>query len=68
MSAWLRASRSTPAGTEASGWKCAVSCFGSGIASRPVEQGADTVVWLATLDARGPTGGFFHDRHPIDWW
>jgi NAD(P)-dependent dehydrogenase (short-subunit alcohol dehydrogenase family) len=36
-------------------------------APRSVEQGADTVVWLATLDTRGPTGGFFHDRHPIEW-
>jgi len=36
-------------------------------APRSVEQGADTVVWLATVDARGPTGGFFHDRHAIDW-
>ena len=31
-------------------------------APRSVEQGADTIVWLATLDAGGPTGGFFSDR------
>lgn len=31
------------------------------------EQGADTIVWLATLDATGPHGGFFRDRQPIDW-
>jgi NAD(P)-dependent dehydrogenase (short-subunit alcohol dehydrogenase family) len=36
-------------------------------APRSVEQGADTVVWLATLDARGPTAGFFHDRRAIEW-
>jgi NAD(P)-dependent dehydrogenase (short-subunit alcohol dehydrogenase family) len=36
-------------------------------APRSVEQGADTIVWLATLDSRGPTGGFFRDRHPIEW-
>jgi NAD(P)-dependent dehydrogenase (short-subunit alcohol dehydrogenase family) len=36
-------------------------------APRSVEQGAETVVWLATLDTRGPTGGFFHDRQPIEW-
>jgi NAD(P)-dependent dehydrogenase (short-subunit alcohol dehydrogenase family) len=36
-------------------------------APRSVEQGADTIVWLATLDARGPTGGFFRDRRPIEW-
>ena len=28
---------------------------------------ADTLVWLATLPARGPTGGFFSERKPIDW-
>jgi len=31
------------------------------------EQGADTPVWLATLPAGGPTGGFFRDRQPIPW-
>jgi NAD(P)-dependent dehydrogenase (short-subunit alcohol dehydrogenase family) len=36
-------------------------------APRSVEQGADTIVWLATLDAKGPTGGFFSDRRPIPW-
>ena len=36
-------------------------------APRSVEQGADTIVWLATLDARGATGGFFSDRKPIAW-
>src|SRR3954471_5943015 len=36
-------------------------------APRSVEQGADTIVWLATLDANGPTGGFFSARKPIPW-
>src|SRR5262249_16814792 len=36
-------------------------------APRSVEQGADTIVWLATLPADGPTGGFFSDRKKIDW-
>jgi NAD(P)-dependent dehydrogenase (short-subunit alcohol dehydrogenase family) len=36
-------------------------------APRSVEQGADTIVWLATLDDRGPSGGFFRDRRPIEW-
>jgi NAD(P)-dependent dehydrogenase (short-subunit alcohol dehydrogenase family) len=36
-------------------------------APRSVEQGADTIVWLATLGAKGPTGGFFSDRKPIAW-
>ena len=32
-----------------------------------VEQGADTPVWLATLPADGPTGGFFNSRKPVPW-
>jgi len=36
-------------------------------APRSVEQGADTIVWLATLSPKGPTGGFFSDRKPIGW-
>jgi NAD(P)-dependent dehydrogenase (short-subunit alcohol dehydrogenase family) len=36
-------------------------------ATRSVQEGADTIVWLATLPATGPTGGFFHDRKRIDW-
>ena len=39
---------------------------GSG-ATRSPEQGADTAIWLATLDQNGPTGGFFRDRAPIAW-
>lgn len=31
------------------------------------EEGADTAVWLATLDADGPNGGFFRDRHKAEW-
>jgi NAD(P)-dependent dehydrogenase (short-subunit alcohol dehydrogenase family) len=34
---------------------------------RPVEQGADTPVWLATLPDDGPTGGFFYERKPLAW-
>jgi NAD(P)-dependent dehydrogenase (short-subunit alcohol dehydrogenase family) len=36
-------------------------------AERPVELGADTPVWLATLPDDGPTGGFFYDRQPLAW-
>lgn len=36
-------------------------------ATRSVEEGADTAVWLATLADDGPTGGFFRDRKPITW-
>lgn len=39
---------------------------GSG-ARRSVEEGADTIVWLATLDRDGPSGGFFRDRKRIEW-
>jgi NAD(P)-dependent dehydrogenase (short-subunit alcohol dehydrogenase family) len=36
-------------------------------ATRGVEKGAETIVWLATLPPSGPTGGFFHDRKRIPW-
>ncbi len=36
-------------------------------AARSVEEGAETAVWLATLDEDGPTGGFFRDKKPIAW-
>ena len=36
-------------------------------ATRSVEKGAETVVWLATLDEDGPSGGFFRDKEPIPW-
>jgi NAD(P)-dependent dehydrogenase (short-subunit alcohol dehydrogenase family) len=39
---------------------------GSG-APRSVEQGADTVVWLAMLPDGGPSGRLFQDRKPLDW-
>ena len=41
--------------------------MGGPSAPRTPVQGADTVVWLATLDASGPTNGFFRDRAPADW-
>lgn len=36
-------------------------------APRSPEQGADTIVWLATLPDDGPNGGFFQDRKPLPW-
>jgi NAD(P)-dependent dehydrogenase (short-subunit alcohol dehydrogenase family) len=36
-------------------------------ASRPVEKGAETVVWLATLPEDGPNGGVFRDKRPLGW-
>jgi NAD(P)-dependent dehydrogenase (short-subunit alcohol dehydrogenase family) len=41
--------------------------MGGSAAPRSPQQGADTIVWLATLPDNGPTGGFFHDRRAIDW-
>lgn len=36
-------------------------------ASRSVDQGAATAVWLAMLPHGGPSGGFFRDKQPIPW-
>jgi NAD(P)-dependent dehydrogenase (short-subunit alcohol dehydrogenase family) len=41
--------------------------MGGAEAPRNVEQGADTIAWLATLGDDGPTGGFFLDRQRIEW-
>lgn len=41
--------------------------MGGSNATRSVEEGADTPVWLATLPDDGPRGGFFRDRQPIPW-
>ncbi|HEX9450944.1 MAG TPA: SDR family oxidoreductase [Burkholderiales bacterium] len=41
--------------------------MGGPTASRSVEKGAQTAVWLAMLPDSGPTGGFFRDKKPIPW-
>lgn len=41
--------------------------MGGQMAHRTPDQGADTPLWLATLPDDGPTGGFFRDRHLIEW-
>jgi NAD(P)-dependent dehydrogenase (short-subunit alcohol dehydrogenase family) len=41
--------------------------MGGAEAPGTAEEGADTPVWLATLPADGPTGGFFQDRKPLPW-
>ncbi len=41
--------------------------MGGDKAPRSPEQGADTIVWLATLPEGGPSGGFFRDRKRINW-
>jgi len=39
---------------------------GSG-ATRSVEEGAEALIWAATLPNSGPSGGFFRDRSPVPW-
>jgi NAD(P)-dependent dehydrogenase (short-subunit alcohol dehydrogenase family) len=41
--------------------------MGGPSAPRSLEEGADTILWLATLPDDGPTGGFFRDREAISW-
>ena len=49
----------------APGWVKTV--LGGDDAPRTTEQGAVTPVWLATLPADGPNGGFFRDQAPYPW-
>ncbi len=41
--------------------------MGGSRAPRPVGEGAENIVWAATLPNNGPTGGFFRDRRPVPW-
>jgi NAD(P)-dependent dehydrogenase (short-subunit alcohol dehydrogenase family) len=41
--------------------------MGGPSAPRSPREGADTIVWLATLPDGGPTGGFFRPRRAIEW-
>jgi NAD(P)-dependent dehydrogenase (short-subunit alcohol dehydrogenase family) len=43
------------------------SDMGGPKAERSLEDGADGIVWLATLPDGGPNGGFFRDRQLIPW-
>jgi NAD(P)-dependent dehydrogenase (short-subunit alcohol dehydrogenase family) len=47
------------------GW-VATDMGGAGAPRTPAEA-ADTIVWLATLPADGPSDGFFRDRRPLAW-
>lgn len=51
--------------TMAPGW--VRSDMGGANAPRSLSQGADTIIWLATLSKDGPSGGFFEDRAPASW-
>ncbi len=41
--------------------------YGDEARPKTVAEGADTSVWLATLDENGPTAGFYTDRKRIPW-
>lgn len=41
--------------------------MGGAGATRTVEEGAAGIVWAATLEPGGPSGGFFRDGQAIDW-
>ncbi|GAB4041843.1 SDR family oxidoreductase [Spirosoma jeollabukense] len=41
--------------------------MGGAHASRPVEKGAETIVWLATDAPQSETGKFWHDKQEVDW-
>ena len=41
--------------------------MGGATAVRSVEEGVDSIAWLATLPRGGPSGGFFRDRQSIPW-
>lgn len=43
------------------------TAMGGQDAPRSVEQGADTIVWLATQAPQSMTGQFLRDRKPIPW-
>lgn len=36
-------------------------------ANRPVEKGAETIVWLAADAPQSETGKFWHDKQEVDW-
>jgi len=41
--------------------------IGGNDAPQSLAQAAKTIVWLATLPNKGPTGGFFKDKKSISW-
>jgi NAD(P)-dependent dehydrogenase (short-subunit alcohol dehydrogenase family) len=43
------------------------SDMGGDHAPRSLEQGAKTIVWLATLPDDGPSGGFYKDHKVVPW-
>lgn len=43
------------------------TAMGGDQAERSPAEGADTIIYLATLPNDGPSGAFFRDRMPISW-
>jgi NAD(P)-dependent dehydrogenase (short-subunit alcohol dehydrogenase family) len=43
------------------------TAMGGASATRSLEEGVAGIVWAATLDDAGPSGGFFRDGHRLDW-
>ncbi|RIV17869.1 SDR family oxidoreductase [Fibrisoma montanum] len=41
--------------------------MGGSSASRPVEKGAETIVWLAAEASPTETGKFWHDKREVEW-
>lgn len=41
--------------------------MGGADAPRSPAEGAETAIWLATLESEGPTGGFFEDKKALPW-
>lgn len=40
---------------------------GAEMGARPVEEGAQSILWAARIDNDGPTAGFFRDGTPLPW-
>ena len=41
--------------------------MGGSAAPRSPKEGAESIIWCATLDDEGPTGGFFRDGKQMPW-
>ncbi|MDG1995829.1 MAG: SDR family NAD(P)-dependent oxidoreductase [Emcibacteraceae bacterium] len=41
--------------------------MGGPSATLSTAEGAETIIWLATLDGNGPSGGFFHNKQSKEW-
>jgi NADP-dependent 3-hydroxy acid dehydrogenase YdfG len=62
---WIEAIRSYKVNSADPDW-CRTD-MGTEAATYSVEEGADTPVWLATLNTDGFIGGFFNFCNPVPW-